>query len=121
MANNIYNMPSVPLRKIFQYLSASDVFNLGLCSKALNMRVLEECFHPLSCQLQCIKTTVKYHFKEASEYDYVENFKHVHKCRNSECVCQVFIQQQRCFVIDPFLCVSYDKYILNLISIWAVI
>ena len=39
-------------------------------------------------------------FKEASEYDYVENFRHVYKCKNSECVCQVFDQRQTCFVLD---------------------
>ncbi len=39
-----------------------DIFNLGQCSKSFKNLVLSEVIHPVSTELQCIKTIHKHYY-----------------------------------------------------------
>ena len=56
---------------IFPYLNSTDIFNLGQCSKATRVIVIELAQHPLSTTLQAIKTTQNYLHNIRTAYDTV--------------------------------------------------
>ena len=58
------NIPSLVFRDhIFKFLTPNDIFNLGQCSKSMKLMVVSEVTHPMSTELQCIKTTVRFYEK----------------------------------------------------------
>ena len=60
---------------ILKYLTPTDIFNLGRCSKKLKGMVIKYTDHPMSTELQCLKTKYKYFYKMSTIYDDVDRFK----------------------------------------------
>ena len=109
ITHNLEQVSSLVFNNILKFLDAKDVFNLGLCSQQLNKLVINECYHPLSTELQCIKIMVKHYFKENTVYDRIEPFPRMEKCGKIECKCQTFRQRRTWIIKDPAFCESCDQ------------
>ena len=101
-------LPSLVIKNIFKFLSARDIFDFGRCSKRMNRIVLDQTSHPLTTELQCIKTLYKHYFKETSVYDEIERFQFMDKCEKSECRCQNYRQRKTWVIKDPAACDSCE-------------
>lgn len=96
-----------------RYLNPEDVFNLGLCSTALNTRVINESFHPLTTALQCLKTTLRYYHKIETAYDNIISFRAIEKCGDLTCSCRKYRQRKNIVIIDPGLCPSCNEHLFK--------
>ena len=72
--------PDLVLKNILKFLCARDIFELGQCSRRLNRIVVDETNHPLTTELQSIKTLFKHYFKKTTVYDEIERFRFIDKC-----------------------------------------
>ena len=98
---------------ILKYLSPTDIFNLGRCSQQLKAVVIKCVNHPVSTQLQCIKTTYKHYYKVPTIYDNIDRFSKIDKCGKTECECFNFRQRKDWIIMDPAFCPSCDDYLYN--------
>ncbi len=111
---SLEDLPSLVFRDyIFEYLSPMDIFNLGQCSKSLKNLVLSEVIHPVSTELQCIKTKYKHLYKLSTVYDDIDRFRLIDKCCKDTCECNKFRQRKDWVIMDPACCPSCDEYFYN--------
>jgi len=101
-------LPSVVFKNIFEFLSASDIFHLGRCSTRMSEIVLENSSHPLSTELQCMKTLYKHYYKETTPYDKIERFRYIDKCEKYDCRCRNYRQRKSWVILDPAACESCE-------------
>ena len=105
--------PDLVLKNILKFLSARDIFELGQCSRRLNRIVVDETNHPLTTELQSIKTLFKHYFKKTTVYDEIERFRFIDKCEKDECRCQNYRQRKTWVIKDPAACESCETNLLR--------
>ena len=101
-------LPPLVFENIFKFLSARDIFRFGRCSESLSRIVFDVTSHPLTTELQSIKTMVKHYSKETTPYDKFERFRYIDKCEKYECRCQNYRQRKSWVILDPAACDSCE-------------
>ena len=98
------------LLHIFPLLNRVDIFNIGECCQRLRGIVTENILHPLSTELQYLKTRKKFFMQEESAYDDIESFRNIQKCLKTTCKCQNFIQRKNIVMLNPSVCTTCTFY-----------
>ena len=101
---SLETLPGLVYTKLFTYLSLEDIFSLGHCSQKLKYCVYYNSLHPLSTQLQCLKTKYNHYYKETTVYDDLPQFYNITKCDKDECHCQLYKQRKNWVVMNPIYC-----------------
>ena len=101
---SLETLPGLVYSKLFTYLSLEDIFSLAQCSQKLKYCVYYNSLHPLSTQLQCLKTKYNHYYKETTVFDDLSQFYNINKCVKEECPCQLYKQRKKWVVMNPIFC-----------------
>ena len=101
---SLETLPGLVYTKLFTYLSLEDIFSLAQCSQKLKYCVYYNSLHPLSTQLQCLKTKYNHYYKESTVFDDIPQFYNINKCNNIECHCQLYKQRKNWVIMNPIFC-----------------
>ena len=114
---SLETLPGLVYTKLFTYLSLEDIFSLAQCSQKLKYCVYYNSLHPLSTQLQCLKTKYNHYYKETTVFDDLPQFYNINKCDKEECQCQLFKQRKNWDVMNPIFCPccesKFEKNVYN--------
>ena len=102
--------PEIFFYKILPYLSAKDVFNLGLtCSTLKNKVKLYGKLHPIGVSLQALITSKNWIYNRQTSYKEKSGdviFSGAYKCCNERCDCQNYMMRGTLIILKPKSCES---------------